>query len=150
MHLVTCLAIHSHFGTTETPPYLNMATIAFTEILRTHVDIIKAMLMTDEFCRAYATTSKTTRAAVSKLEYRWAALSFECLQMHLADEIIEAQESGDEDWLDNWYRNEELHYNNWTRSSSSGYDFDPHREAHERQQQARRNFGAPSSSSDDS
>ena len=129
-----------------------MATTSFTEILRTHVDIIKPMLMTDEFCRVYATTARTTRASASKLEYRWAALSFECLQQHMVDGLIEEHEDGElEGWLENWYRNEELHYNNWTRSSSSSsYDFDPHREARERQQQARRNFGAGSSSSDDS
>ena len=77
-----------------------MATTSLTEILRTHVDIIKPMLMTDEFCRVYATTSRTTRAAASKLENRWAALSFESLQQHMVDGLIEEHEDDElEGWL---------------------------------------------------
>ena len=97
-----------------------MATMSNADILRIHVATMKQMLLTDEFCRTFATTSRTTKAAVSELEYRWAAKSFDCLRILQCEKILdEREEWEDEDWLDNWWRNEEVHYDRWTSSFDS-------------------------------
>ena len=80
--------INSRFGTTRSSS-TEMAAVSAASVLQSHANLFKSLLLTDEYCRTFATVSHTTRAAVSSLEYQWARISFETMKELQFDKLIE-------------------------------------------------------------